>query len=192
MTSISFFVDGIPQPQGSKSACVIPPKDLITTLNVISRSNNPRKTFFQCVKAITKDANEDKLRPWRKQVSHEAKAAMRGEQIFSTAVDVEILFILPRPKFHYRTGKFSHLLRGLAPVDPSGKPDVDKLQRAIFDSMSKIVFDDDSQVCKVTAEKIYVRRDHRTPGIQVTVSARPSLSAEQLEFEPELEPAKPF
>ena len=71
----------------------------------------------------------------------------------SEPMTVEVDFYMPRPKGHYRTGKFQNLLRDAAPAVPSTMPDVDKLIRGVLDALTNIVYTDDGQVVRVTGAK---------------------------------------
>lgn len=139
---ISFFVAGVPAPQGSKSAVV----------------RNGRAIMFEQNKATM---------PWRKQIALHAKGAMlnRGLEIVDgAALSIEAVFFMPRPKSHY--GK--HGLLKSAPRHCSKKPDIDKMARALLDGLSDIVFDDDSRITVLTARKQYAV-DKLGTGVHVTI-----------------------
>jgi Holliday junction resolvase RusA-like endonuclease len=70
-------------------------------------------------------------------------------------VHVDVSFVFPRPKAHYRTGRYSDQLREDAPFWHSAKPDLDKLQRAIGDALNGIVIRDDSQIAFWVVSKYY-------------------------------------
>jgi crossover junction endodeoxyribonuclease RusA len=70
-------------------------------------------------------------------------------------VSVRVTFAFPRPKSHFRTGKNAHLLRDDHPFYKQGKPDTDKLQRAIGDSLTGVVMRDDSQIVHWNVRKLY-------------------------------------
>lgn len=91
--------------------------------------------------------------PWRERVALAAYSAC--PQPILGALRVSLLFTMPRPKSHYRTGRNSHLLREAAPDYPTGKPDVDKLARAILDALTGVWWDDDSRVVSLGAVKVY-------------------------------------
>ncbi len=58
-------------------------------------------------------------------------------------------------------------------VMPTGKPDLDNVEKAVMDGMNKIVFRDDAQACRVVKGKQY----GETPGVSVWVvemQARPA------------------
>lgn len=102
------------------------------------------------------DANAKKLRPWRRQVTGAAKAAAFVAELaepLEGALALSIEFVFVRPK----TAK-----RAL----PHVKPDLDKLIRAINDSLTDAgVWKDDGQVTTISARKIY----GPTPGARVSV-----------------------
>jgi Holliday junction resolvase RusA-like endonuclease len=97
-----------------------------------------------------------RTKPWRAAVTAEAAAAMEGRELFSGPVMVRVVFQFPRPKAHFRTGKNAHLLRDDAPLYFSDKtPDLDKLQRAIGDALTGVVFRDDKQIAWWDTRKVY-------------------------------------
>ena len=64
---------------------------------------------------------------------------------------------MPRPKNHYRTGKYAHLLKDNFKdvVYHSIKPDLDNLVKMIADIIQPQMICDDSQICVLQAEKVY-------------------------------------
>jgi Holliday junction resolvase RusA-like endonuclease len=50
-------------------------------------------------------------------------------------------------------------------------PDVDKLLRAVCDSLSGIIYVDDSRIIRATAQKVYA--DDRGPGASIRVNTLP-------------------
>src|SRR3990172_9532179 len=68
-------------------------------------------------------------------------------------VTVACLFFLRRPKYHYGTGKNAHRLRPSAPEYPTSKHDNDKLQRAIMDGLTDVLWSDDGVVVDVYSGK---------------------------------------
>jgi crossover junction endodeoxyribonuclease RusA len=114
------------------------------------------------------------LKPWRDSVIWAAREALAYSQLahaFDGPVEVTLWFGFPRPKSHYRTGQFAHLLRDGAPQFKTSAPDLDKLVRACLDSLTIArVFRDDAQVAVLRAAKEY----DDDPGLTVTViEARP-------------------
>src|SRR5438067_13403351 len=123
----TFFVHGLPVPQGSSRAFVVNGRAVVTSAN-------------------------RNLKDWRNLV---ALQAQEHAEYNEGAVWVQLDFYLPRPvslpkKIH------EHLK----------KPDLDKLIRACLDSMTGVMFKDDSQVVALTATKQYATDKQ---GVQVQV-----------------------
>ncbi len=94
--------------------------------------------------------------PWREAIRTETQRAMLDRVPLAGPVTVTIDFYLPRPKGHYRTGRNAHLLRDGAPVYPAGRPDLDKLARAVLDGITAGgAWKDDGQVAELTLRKLY-------------------------------------
>jgi len=62
---------------------------------------------------------------------------------YSGPLGAYILFYLRRPN------KPKH------PIHPIVKPDLDNLIKSVFDALNGIVYNDDSQICRLTAVKMY-------------------------------------
>jgi Holliday junction resolvase RusA-like endonuclease len=115
-----------------------------------------------------RDSNAKRLHPWRDHVAREVQAA-RGGTTYSGPVRVDLLFMMPRPKDHYRTGKYADQLKPGAPFYHTVKPDIDKLERAILDALTMGgAYTDDARVAMVTKSKLYA--NHGTPtGVSITI-----------------------
>jgi len=74
---------------------------------------------------------------------------------FAGAVSVSCLFILPRPKSNYGTGKNRHKLKQTAPEHHTVKPDVDNLEKFVLDCLNRVAWRDDGQVVFTMSKKIY-------------------------------------
>lgn len=70
-------------------------------------------------------------------------------------VGVRCNFYLPRPKNHYGTGRNAGKLKPSAPIHHTKIPDVDNLEKMVFDAMNGIVWKDDSQVVDNRSSKEY-------------------------------------
>lgn len=102
------------------------------------------------------------LAPWRTVVAWHAANAYRQPPL-DGPVRVRLEFVMPRPQ---STPKRS-------PTPPATKkPDIDKLARAICDSLTDLVWRDDSQVVELHAAKRIAELDEQ-PGcyIQITQEA---------------------
>jgi|TARA_R100001530_G_scaffold121926_1_gene89430 Holliday junction resolvase RusA-like endonuclease len=71
------------------------------------------------------------------------------------AISVSMIFSMPRPKSHYRSGKYSHILKDSAPALPISKPDIDNLIKFYLDAMTGSFWKDDAYICTIEASKIY-------------------------------------
>ena len=82
------------------------------------------------------------------------------------AFSVELRFVIPRPKSHYRSGKFSDQLKMSAPRHVN-KPDIDNLAKAVLDAVTdcQAAFIDDCQVVALLAIKAY--EDPCSPGVYI-------------------------
>ena len=82
-------------------------------------------------------------------------AQMAQAKPIQGAIELEATFFFDRPKAHYGTGKNANVLKASAPQYPTGRPDIDKLERALLDALSGVCFHDDAQVVVVRAAKHY-------------------------------------
>lgn len=62
---------------------------------------------------------------------------MRNSLYYDKAIEVDCIFLIPRPKSHFRTGKYSHLLKPTAPIYHEVKGDRDNYDKCILDRMTK-------------------------------------------------------
>lgn len=154
VTELRFFVEGIPATQGSMRCLGV---NRATGRHMVVPDNPP------------------KLKAWRDTVITRCAAAARhiDWQPLDCA-EVRMIFRLARPANHYRTGRYSHLLRDDAPAYPATKPDVDKLIRAVFDSLTYAkVITDDAVIVTETAAKRYADLDRR-PGVNIVLGPPPA------------------
>jgi Holliday junction resolvase RusA-like endonuclease len=102
------------------------------------------------------DANATKLRPWRAVLAAAAWDAMDDDEEPTTeAVRVHATFYFPRPRHHYGTGRNAEVVKPSAPVWVAVRPDLDKLERALLDALTGVVWRDDAQVVAMNAAKVY-------------------------------------
>jgi Holliday junction resolvase RusA-like endonuclease len=119
--------------------------------------------------------SSSKLAPWRADIRDAAMRALDGvptSAYWERPLAVGILFTLPRPKGHYlpaNSRRAAPELRPDAPKHPAGKPDTDKLLRAVLDALTSLVWRDDAQVVDILTRKIYGER----PGVEITVREAP-------------------
>lgn len=140
---VTFGVSGKPEPQGSKSAIVRNGRALI----VEGRRSTSRRRF----------------EAWRRAVTAAARAAWVGRAPLSGPVAITCDFRFARPKTHYR---ISGGLRPSAPAHRVARPDLDKLIRAVLDSITAAhLWGDDSQVVKTSASKSWAPTD----GVSISI-----------------------
>jgi Holliday junction resolvase RusA-like endonuclease len=134
VTELTFTVNGVAQPAGSKRAF----------LN--------RKTK----RMMVADSNP-KARPWKAEVADAARLAMLAQAVTpnGTLVDgplaLDLTFVVPRPKGHFGVKG----VRPSAPAFPTVRPDVLKLARGVEDALTGIVWRDDAQIVSEQLHKIY-------------------------------------
>lgn len=151
MSTVRFFVPGLPRPGGSKKGFV-----------------NPRTGRV----IITEDCKRSK--DWRTAV-----AFMAAEQFkvpLQGALQVHFEFLVPRPKGHFRTGRNAGRIKASAPLYPAVRPDVTKLIRSTEDSMKGIAWHDDSQIVRQFGEKAYAEQ----AGVWIEIFTLEDGSAEQV------------
>lgn len=107
-------------------------------------------------------------------VADAGREAFGEETLLKGPLLVDAVFYLPRPKSHYRTGKHSDELKENAPYWHFIKRyDREKLARAVFDSLTHVIWEDDGQVCTGSISKLYDDR----PGVLVVIHPLPDPSA---------------
>lgn len=106
------------------------------------------------------------LKPWRAKVAEAARNASDGQYAAGkTCMSVTCTFRMRRPQSHYRA---SGELKPTAPSQPSTRPDLDKLARAVLDGLTGVLFDDDSQVTTLRLIKTYAD-SRRETGVHINV-----------------------
>jgi crossover junction endodeoxyribonuclease RusA len=123
---LEFTVPGNPVPQGSPRAF----------------SAKDRRTGKMRAHIALDSA---KLKRWRGVVAHAAQKAMTKRLPFDHPVKVTVQFVFPRPKSIKKHVRFKR-----------SKPDLDKLCRALGDSLTQAaVVTDDSRIAVWVASKFY-------------------------------------
>jgi Holliday junction resolvase RusA-like endonuclease len=117
------------------------------------------------------------LRPWREMVTRAATVAMRGDyrhrqplykrdngalqlDVFIGPVMLDVTFVRQRPKTKPKREGTAH----------TKFPDLDKLVRAVGDSMTGVVWNDDTQVVEIHCRKRYADVEE-SPGAIVLVTS---------------------
>lgn len=98
------------------------------------------------------------LRPWRALLHDQAQKAVGDAPPLEGPIRLELDFWVPRPASAPKRRRTFPLKKG---------SDIDKLERAILDSLSKVVYRDDSQVVEVRKRKDFATT--RPPGVDIRV-----------------------
>lgn len=142
--AVEFEVLGTPAPKGS------------------SRPMLNRKTGKAFTFKGGSPVTAEKLTTWDTSVRAAAISCVGGRSappFVETALWAALVFRITRPGGHWGKGKNAGSLKLSAPPFPFGKPDLDKLARSTLDSLTGIVFDDDSRIVRLDLQKLYA-----TPG----------------------------
>jgi crossover junction endodeoxyribonuclease RusA len=106
-------------------------------------------------------ALSSKLKHWRSYVAAEAEKQMVGKEMLEGPLEAILTFTFERPAYH-RPNKHYPLYHYI-------KPDLDKLQRAVFDALTGVVYKDDCQVSSIHANKCYITDYSREAGLHISV-----------------------
>lgn len=138
MPELSFWVPGHPRPAGSKTAF---------------RTKGGR--------TVVVDASGKQGKDWRNAVRDAALAAMSNEAPTRAPIALLLVFSQTRPKSHLDSK--GQVKPRYAAAIPTGRPDASKLLRSVEDSLSGIIYCDDTQCFDVRSVKQYGDR----PGVLV-------------------------
>jgi len=116
-------------------------------------------------------SNHKELLPWRNYVAATIRQNLPPDWDPSLPVSITATFRYPRPQGHYGTGKNSNTLKPSAPIHHFVKPDLDKAQRAIGDSLEQgAILRGDQQITQWNVSKRYTI-DPESPGVLLTIIA---------------------
>ena len=113
--------------------------------------------------------NPKTAKDWKRQIGLSLMEVISPEyRGYEGAVEVHSTFLLKRPKSHYGTGRNNDRLKDNAPAFCLKKPDLDNLQKAVFDAITDHkIWKDDSQVIKETTEKLWA--DNQSNGLLLNI-----------------------
>jgi crossover junction endodeoxyribonuclease RusA len=120
---------------------------------------------------IITDGNRN-VHTWQRQIAVAAATAAARvpfdarSQLFASPVHCEIRCFLPRPKAYLRPANRDR------DVPHVGRPDLDKLTRAVLDALTHVLFDDDAQVIELIAVKRYA---NGASAARVEIAIRPAV-----------------
>lgn len=150
LQEFSFFVNGIPCPQGSKNAFAR-----------MRTGVNGRVTPVAVMVEQSKG-----LPVWRAAVKAEALKAKPQQWEKLGLFFITAIYYFPRPASHFRG---NGQLKAGAPVVKVSKPDRDKLDRAIGDAITGVAYEDDASSAIGFSMKIYCDQG-RSPGAFISVA----------------------
>jgi hypothetical protein len=133
---LDIFIPGTPKPAGSKRAFLIRHKDGSPVMK------NGRAIIN------TVDTSGKKGKDWRGDIQAAVLKATEMAPLRTESLTVWMIFYMPRPKSHFRTGKYAGILKDSAPLfyNHLQAPDALKLGRAAEDALSGVLWVDDKQV----------------------------------------------
>lgn len=139
--SVDIFIAGKPETQGSMKGFVINGRAVLTSTN-------------------------KNLKTWRAAIAAECPRLEGGP--FDGAVMVMVDFCFERPKSHFK--KNGELRPDAPPYPHKMRCDLDKLQRAVGDALTGILWTDDCRIVQWNAVKFYCPGPYMIPGAYIHVS----------------------
>lgn len=109
-------------------------------------------------KTVVRYSNASRLDAWRSTVRTVASDFANDLGVRSSAgpVSLRLVFRLRRPKSAARDASYVVT-----------RPDLDKLVRAVSDSLASVVYENDSRICQIVAEKRYAEGDDSPTGVLI-------------------------
>ena len=95
------------------------------------------------------------LKGWRATIAQAMQTQRTGPQL-TIPVRLSLTFFVPKPKSAPKKKQ----------TWPVKRPDMDKLVRAVFDALSRVLYGDDSQVVHLSAAKVWAT-DTEPPGVLI-------------------------
>lgn len=105
-------------------------------------------------------------------VAHAASFVMAGRALLEGAMDVRLVINCQVPA-SWSQKKQKEALAGI--IRPTTKPDIDNIEKAIYDAINGVVWKDDVQVVDVVKTKRY----SATPGVTVTIAPVAAVAPKQ-------------
>lgn len=119
------------------------------TLNIEPKpQSRPRFTRFG------RPYDDPQMKAWRNSCQLFIASEYRGQPMLEGALRARLRFYIKPPQYLSKVKKYHQaLLDEVIPVDK--KPDIDNYEKALYDSMSGIVFKDDGQIALHDVGKFY-------------------------------------
>ena len=90
----------------------------------------------------------------KKEFAHKASYKKPGKPL-EGALRMQVAFYMPRPKTHYRTGRYKNQLKKGVPYWHTTTADLDNLEKLVCDALEGSFYKNDSQIAQKQSEKIY-------------------------------------
>lgn len=119
-----------------------------------SRGFPIKRKFGKIGVVITNDNPKNKA--WAKLVADAAMEAKGSSALWTSAVDLALLFWVRRP---------AKIPAGRGTL-PTVRPDIDKMARSVIDALTGVAYKDDSQIVTLTVRKEYGDQ----PGVMVELT----------------------
>ncbi len=165
LETIEFFAPGLPKPGGSKTPQLVRRKGG----QVVTRIS---KTGKEYPLIAVRDASKNQ--DWKASVSFSAIQALADRPPFEGALRLRIIFVMPRPRDHYRA---NGQVKATAPSLHTKTPDQTKLLRSTEDALTGILWRDDAQIADGMTSKVFTSV---LPGLNVIGAL---ITVEQIEFD---------
>lgn len=115
-------------------------------------------------RVVMHERNEKRLKSWRTDVADAARAAHAGRPPYDGAIWLYATFVMPRPKSARKAARWCTVA-----------PDVDKLTRALGDSLTIAgVIRDDARICDARVCKMLAAVDDPWTGAEVILGTMPN------------------
>lgn len=86
---------------------------------------------------------------------------------FLGAIELNLIFYMPRPKSHFGSGRNENVLKASAPKYHTKKPDLDNLIKFVKDALNGVYWKDDCQIYQLgDTKKVYTAM---TPRIEIVI-----------------------
>lgn len=106
---------------------------------------------------------------WKRQIMWQAATA-GGVRGWEGGIRVDLAFVLPRPRAHHVNRDPNRPLRDAAPRLHLQKPDVDNLEKAVIDALTKSgIWRDDAQVIETSVTKLWAVPPRSWTGVKVKI-----------------------
>jgi len=115
--------------------------------------------FARCEGNGKRRFTPDRQRSYMEYVRILARVAWKRRPLLTGAVKVDVVFFMPRPKYHF--DKLGVIKKQYEHTPHIVKPDRDNLVKLLYDCLSGIVYKDDCQINDGLPQKVYAGSNNR-------------------------------